>query len=175
MKKNLLFIFALAFAQILNAQTLKETKIGKSFFLSSPDYMTRVFGLNESATFSNGNYTLGVFTMVFQEEKANLIGNEVDAATKDKYYATAYETLKGSGTILNETAPKNFKIGNFDAKQVEVSIELEVEDSDPIKIFYVITVIETPEYMYKIYSWTSDTEKAKYTSDFKKVANSFRE
>ena len=161
--------------QITNAQTLKETKIGKAFFLSTPDYMTRVFGLNDDAKYSAGNYDLGVFTMVIQEEKANITGNDIDLATKDKYYANAYETLKESGKILGETAPKNLKIGNADAKQLEVTLELENEDVGTIKIFYVITVIETPEYLYKIYSWTSEGEKATYTNDFKKIANSFRE
>jgi hypothetical protein len=68
------------------------------------------------------------------------------------------------------TGTKRIKIGKNSAVQAEVSA---IFNDNPI--WYLITVVETPSYFYKIIAWSLEENKGKLKPDYVKMVNSFHE
>jgi len=163
-------LIVLIFVQINFGHSIqaKNTKIGHVFYLDIPNSMVRTTSLNNSAIIQYMNEILGTYLIVIDENKEEIQLSGGKFNSPKEYFDFFLDGFKTDETeVLSNTA---MNINNHNAYQSEISSML-----DTIKIYYLITIIETDEYFYNIISWSLFDNKDKFKEEFIKIADSFKE
>ncbi|WP_300673221.1 hypothetical protein [Soonwooa sp.] len=176
MKIKLLLSFLILSCLAFGQST--EIKVGKIFKITYPDSYMRAYDLNNDAASQRSNGAQGKYSIVIQDEKAPLEFFSVKFSTIEEtleFYTKGLLELTKENSV-KETTPKKFKINNQNAIQKEIeAVIFDEATSKDIPIFYLFTVIETPEYYYQVLSWTPKENKAKFLEEFRNIATSFKE
>lgn len=155
-----------------------EFKVGKVFKITYPDSYMKAYDLNNDAASQRSNGAQSKYSIVIQDEKASLDFFKVKFSTIDEaldFYTKGLLEFAKENSI-KETTPKKFKINNQNAIQKEIeAIVFDEALSKDISIFYLFTVIETPEYYYQVLSWTPKENKVKFLEEFRNIATSLKE
>jgi len=131
-----------------------------SFSIRVPDYLIPVNDLDARASLQFKNIFNETYMLVVPELKS--ADGHLDLIQLENHFKS---NLSFKGGRL--TDQRWIKIGNCTAFQNEAEWTVEGEP-----LAYLITFIDTPGTLYKIYCWTLAGQK-EYLNDFKQAANSF--
>jgi hypothetical protein len=131
-----------------------------SFSISIPDYLVEVSDLNAQASIQFKNTFNETYLMVVTEEKS-----ETGHANMNQLEDHFKSNLLQKGGLL--TKEIECKVNNFQSVQNEVEWMVDGE-----ALAYLITFIDTPQTLYKIYCWTQASHK-EYLIHFKQATDSF--
>ncbi|MCO5252136.1 MAG: hypothetical protein M9949_12070 [Candidatus Kapabacteria bacterium] len=170
MKNIFLLVFIIILPSTIMAQSYSTQKGGHCYTLDIPDYMTKTYTLNDVASMQYQNIQREAYTMVIEDEKAQLesIGIKfVDAADFLDQFIVAY--------MVDSENRKTSKATTFNSNGNPCA-QLELEWNDEANAFYMlITVVETKTHFYKVMSWTLAENKDKLKYDFQKTAKSLKD
>lgn len=147
-----------------------EIKVGHTYYLNIPDYMTATTELNKSASLQYQNTLKEAYVIVIEDNKAQLDSLGMRFTDPQDFYDGFITDFTSGLENKKFTGTKRIKIGPNSAVQAEVSAMF---DGNPI--WYFITVVESPTHFYKIISWTLEENKNKLKPDYVKMVNSFHE
>ncbi len=175
MKKTIsIFSIALAFicSTAISQTTLKPFRAGHEFNISIPDYMIRTVGLNDAAIFQFKNDVKDVYGFVIEDNKEELKIAELTYSSISEFYDDFIKDFvidepkrKVSKTILTTKGEINF-----------LEADLQYYDADAeTTIYYLIGIVETKNAYYKVLSWCTEANKAKFKSDFQKIVYSLND
>ncbi|MGA2299029.1 MAG: hypothetical protein ABSG15_15900 [FCB group bacterium] len=156
---------------IANAQTkFEKKKVGHIYYLNVPDYMSKTKQLNDAASLQYQNIIRKAYVIVIEDSKEELESVGAKFTSPDDFYKDFIDTF--STKINNPKAGKPYSVNVHGYNAVQGELTASIESSD---IFYLITVVETKEYFYKIMCWTVLENKDKLMDDFIKISSSLRE
>jgi len=161
----LLVLFA---ANSCLAQQFQEKAIGHVYYVSLPDYMVKATDLNEVASLQYQNTAKETYVIVIEDNKAELEAAGMGFAGALDFYNSFANDFLADAKV--EEKVKEVQISG--AKAVQSSA---LKKFDNMKVFYLVTVIETPTHYYKMLAWTMEQYRKDYEADFKKIAASFHE
>jgi hypothetical protein len=154
-----------------NAQTkFVEKKIGHVYYMNIPDYMTTTKDLNDVASLQYQNTLKEAYVIVIEDCKDTLEALGVKFTNPQDFYDGFIGDFSKGLEDKQVTSTKNMKINGNDAVQAELSGTF---NGHPI--WYLITVVESPTFFYKIITWTIGENKDKLKADYIKMVNSFHE
>lgn len=131
-----------------------------TFTINVPDYLVEVSDLSPDASLQFKNMFNETYLIVVPEAKTAEGHLNLQQLNDDFKYNLF---LKG-GSIINS---QEFKIENYPAIQSTAQWTLAEET-----LQYLVTFIDTPQVLYKIYCWTLASQK-EYLNDFITTSNSF--
>ena len=131
-----------------------------SLSISVPDYLVEVSDLNAQALLQFKNTFNETYLMVVAEEKS-----ERGHANMEQLEGHFKSNLLKKGGLL--TKEIECKVNNFQSVQNEVEWTI---DGEPLA--YLVTLIDTPNTIYKVYCWTLAYNK-EYLAHLKQATNSF--
>jgi hypothetical protein len=131
-----------------------------TFSIQVPDYLVKVSDLDSRATLQFKNIFNETYFIIVPEQKSAL--GHMDLEQLEEHFEV--NLLFNGGIIIDH---KETKVGKYNAFQNEVEWLV-----DGQALSYLITFINTPNTLYKIYSWTLASQK-EYLTDFKKATSSF--
>lgn len=174
--KKFLLVSSLVLSVFAFGQTGKMMKAGRQFGLNYPASYVKTFNLNEDALLQMSNVASEKYSLVIQDEKAGL-----------EYFKLAFENVGEATTFFTKGIIENLKnvkksevkmrkIGNYNAAELLIeATDLNEETNEELNLFYVFTLIESPEFYYQVMSWTLAENKSKFEQEFRTIANSFQE
>ena len=175
MKKTtsiLVIAFAFICSSVFSQATLKPFRAGHEFNISIPDYMIRTVGLNDVAIFQYKNDVKDVYGFVIEDNKEELRIAELTYSSLSEFYdAFIVDFLKDepkrkvSKPILTTKGEINF---------LEVDVQYYDKDAETT-ICYLIGIVETKDAYYKVLSWSTEANKAKFKADFQKIVYSIND
>lgn len=178
MRKTIL-IFSLILFNLSFGQQIQEIKVGKSFQFAYPSSYARTYTLNTDAVLQLSNAGLEKYLIIIQEEKAALTAVNILFSNQEEAITFYTKTLTNN---LTDNANKKISAINYrdinNNKSAEIIFEgdlLDEETKESVRINYVFTLVETPDYYYQILSWSPIKLKEKLLPEFRAMANSFKE
>ncbi len=146
-------------AQTLNFENADFTSIQKEkFSIQIPDYLVETDDLDPRALLQLKNIFNETYLMIVPEPKTTALGLH---QLRSQFEINLFS--KG-GKIV---ARKEIKVTGGDAFQYDVVWQVGDET-----LAYLITFVDTPTTLYKIYGWTLASQK-NYLNDFRKSVASF--
>ena len=146
-------------AQTPHFEKVDFTSIQKEkFTLQIPDYLVETDDLDPRALLQMKNILNETYLMVVPEPKTHTLGLQ-------QLRAQFEANLFSKGGAIDDR--REMKIKNEDAFQYEVVWRVGDET-----LAYLITFVDTPTTLYKIYGWTLASQK-NYLNDFRKSVASF--
>lgn len=176
--KTILFI-AIFFSSIFSAQQMKEYSFGLPFKISYPTGYVKSYDLNDVAAAQFSSPINEKYSVVIQTEKDHLTFFQLafaDLVEAGDYYSKTIKEGLIDDASLKYGSPKEIMINGQNA--VESTIEGSFTDGESgltTKLFYNITIVETPNHYYQIISWCAAKDKNKNLEEFRKIASSFKE
>lgn len=152
----------------LSAQFTKKS-FGHVISMEIPDYMTRTIDLNSSATVQYQNTKKETYLVLIEDSKEEMELAGMKSTLNDFFnefindYTAEFENYKPEPVT-------DFMIGNLSCKQGCFSFK-----SGEVDIYMIATIIESPQYFYKMLTWTLAKNKDLYKKDFDKLIKSFTE
>lgn len=170
--KFIIITFLMSFVLIQNGfsqdyQT-KTIKIGHVFYLDIPEYFVRTTSLNNSAIVQYMNEMKGAYLIVIDDNKEEINLSGGNFVTPKDYFDFFLSGFKTDDT--NILSAQSLKINGYDAYQSEITANIDI-----LKIYYLITIIESKDYFYNIICWSLFNDKDKFKNEYIKIANSFKE
>ncbi len=162
------FVFLLSFAVgLLTAQTAtKPLTVGHPVTISIPSYMNRTVGLNSSALIQYKSEVKDVYGFVIEDAKEELKMAEMNFASIKEFYddfiadfVKDEEKLTESKTITTQKNGVNY---------IESDVSFFDKEAEG-EIYYLIGIVETKTAFYKVLSYCSLENKAKFKADFQKI------
>lgn len=172
--KTFLFSLAVLFScQLLPAQTaMKTLTVGHPFTISLPEYMTRTVGLNTSAALEYKNTVKDVYGFVIIDDKESLRLAEVSFSSVEEFYDDFIKDFIEGEDKVNQSKPQIKQSGN--AKFLEADLSYYDKEAKT-EIYYLIGMVETSKAYYKVLSYCSLENKAKFKEDFRKIVYSLKD
>ncbi|WP_396187267.1 hypothetical protein [Flavobacterium sp.] len=157
----------------ISAQTiLKEYKIGRVVNVSLPDYMTRTMGLNSSSLLQYKSTVKDVYGFIIEDNKEELALVEMNYSSINEFCEDfANDFLKGEKK-KTFSYPEYKKIGDINFAEFEASY---YDKEAKGEIYYLVGIVETKTSYYKVISYTSLENKAKFKADFQKIIYSLND
>lgn len=177
--KKITLIFSLILVNLSFGQEIKEVKVGKTFQFAYPTNYLRTYTLNTDASLQLSNAALEKYSIIIQDEKASL--KSVNVLFSNLEEAIDFYTRTLISNLTDNTNKKTSKVTYRDINgypSVEKIFEgdlIDEETKEIVKINYVFTLVETPDYYYQILSWSPIKLKEKLLPEFRAMANSFKE
>jgi hypothetical protein len=131
-----------------------------SFLISLPDYLIETNDLNAEAVLQFKNIFSETYLMVMVESKSEM-GNRDMRQLEDHFKSNL---LQRGGRLTQESKGK---INNYDSFQKEIEWMV---DGEPL--LYLVTFIDTPDKLFKVYCWTIASNKD-CLDHFKRATDSF--
>ncbi len=172
--KSFFFLFVagffLAASPVIGQTASKTISVGKTFFITLPDYMNRTVGLNSAANVQYKSEVKDVYGFVIGDDKEELKLAELNFATVKEFYDDFMESFLENAEKKNVGTPVIQKKGEISFLECDVSYY----DKDAgAEIYYLVGIAETKFGFYKILSWTTLENKDKFKSDFRSILYSF--
>ena len=164
------FSIILLLGNQLKAQesNFQEKKVGNVYHVSIPDYMTKSYRLNDAASLQYLNAAKETYVIVIEDSKEHLTEAGITFQSPEEFYDHFEQTFADNSSKIS---PKHaLTINDYPAVQVEIT-----KPFKEYNVHYLVTVIESETYFYKMLAWTIEDHKDKYLADFKQIADSFRE
>lgn len=158
----------LAFSQT----TFKDTKAGHAFAISVPSYMESTYGLNDNAIAQYKCDEKELYTFIIEDSKAELKFLEIELNNAQQFYDFF---IKDFLLDLKDRTVSKSKTSKVGANTIIQSDATYTDEETGLKIYYHITIVETPTYFYKVLSYTSVENKEKVRADLDKLAKSIKE
>ncbi len=164
------FIFTLS---IVSAQTtFNEIKVGHVVSVSLPDYMNRTGGLNTSAIIQYKSVVKDVYGFIIEDNKVDLDLIEMKYNSITEFYEDFIKDFLKDEEKRTISKPQYQKKGDINFVECDASYY----DKDlKVEIFYLVGVVETKTSFYKVISWSSLENKAKFKADFQKILYSLKD
>mgnify|MGYP003591033411 FL=1 len=174
--KNIFIFTTLLLTGFVFGQELKPTTAGQKISVSYPSSYVKSWDLHDDAMLQMSNSAAEKYNIIIQDEKAGLQAYQLAFDNMEeaiKFYSKGLvEGLEKSKTSKIST----HKIGNNNIAEMTIEgFNFNEETEEKTKIFYLLTLVETPSYYYQILSWTLWEYKDKYLNEFKNIASTFKE
>jgi len=150
----------------------KEYKAGHVFSISLPDYMTKTTGLNDVATIQYKNAVKDVYGFVIIDTKEELKMIEMTYSSINEFYDDFIKDFVPEEKNRVVSPAKYKKIGTTNFAEADLTYYDSEAKAD---IYYLIGVVETKDVFYKVMSWTTADNKAKFKADFQKILYSIKD
>lgn len=162
------FVTGSSFAQA----PLKEFKAGHIFYISLPDYMSKTAGLNSSSTIEYKNVVKDVYGFVIEDNKEILTLAELNYSSINEFYDDFIKDFLTEEKDRNVSAPKYQKKGDINFAEADITY---YDEDAKSPIYYLVGIVETKASYYKVLSWCTAENKAKFKADFQKILYSLRD
>ena len=154
-----------------SAQTkFVEHKIGHYYYIEIPDYMSKTLELNSSASCQYSNVNKQAYMIVIEDSKEDLDLVNSKFTSPIDFYEDFIKSFSKNKEDVKVTDPKNLIINGNKAVQSEMTANVDSTD-----IYYLVTVIETKTYFYKILCWTVPESKDALKNDFIKMSSTLKD
>jgi hypothetical protein len=145
-------------------------KGGHAYKIEIPEYMQRVYDLNDVASIQYMDASKPAYTIVIEDSKEEL-------AYFDIRYDDAYDFINAFlGVFKADVSTRRVgKLVEFEAggvRYAQTTMKWEEEDQS---LYMLITVLESPTHFYKILSWTTQEWEQRLKDDFQRISLSLRE
>lgn len=148
---------------------LKVFKVGHTFNVSLPVYMSKTGGLNSAAALQYKNTVKDVAGFIIYDTKEELHLVEMEFASITEFYEEFIKDFLKDEEKLTISQPVSKKKGEINYLECDASYyDKEVE----MEIYYLVGIVETPKSYYKVLSWCSLQNKDKFKEDFQKIVYS---
>lgn len=165
----LLFFLSLSINSIGQNSYIKKD-FGHTISLEYPESFLRTFNLNPDASVELFDEKTDSYIILIEDEKELLKVLDVNY-TNDTYFDETISAMSETAVITEKKNAKSFKTASGNnAKQIEIFTE-----EEGIKIYYLITTIESNDYFYKILCWTVRENYEKQSPAFMRISNSLIE
>ena len=164
----LFLIFHVSFSQTV----MKELKIGHSFNISLPSYMTRTVGLNEAACVQYKSEVKDIYGFVIEDNKEELTLAELNYSSLNEFTDEFIKTFLKDEASKKLSSPIFSKRGEINFVEVDVTY---YDDDAKIEIYYLVGIVESKTAFYKILSWSAASEKDTFKEDFRKILYSLKD
>jgi len=173
MKTFILSLALLFSSHILPAQTaMKTITVGHPFTISMPAYMTRTIGVNTSAALEYKNTVKDVFGFVIIDDKESLRLAEVSFSGVTEFYEDFIKDFIEGEEKVNQSKPQVKQSGAI--KFLEADLSYYDKDAKA-EIYYLVGMVETDKAYYKVLSYCTLENKAKFKEDFRKILYSLKD
>ena len=145
-------------------------KGGHSYKIEIPEYMQRVFDLNEVASIQYMDASKPAYTIVIEDSKEELAFFEIQ-------YQDAFDFISAFIGVFKAdfTTRKVGKLVEFEAGGIRYAQTTMHWEEEELSLYMLITVLESPTHFYKILSWTTREWEARLKDDFQRISLSLRE
>lgn len=164
----LIFVVSVSFSQT----TMKQYTVGHPFYISLPDYMNKTTGVNADASIQYKNEVKDVFGFVIEDNKEILKMAEINYSSITEFYEDFIKGFIEGEEKVNQSKPISQKKGDINFIEADVSY---FDKNAQAEIYYLIGIVETKTAYYKVLSYCSLADKAKFKEDFKKILYSLKD
>ena len=173
MKKTIIALVSLFAVNFSFSQTvMKPHTIGHPIYISLPDYMTRTIGLNDDASIQFKNEVKDVAGFVIEDNKEELKLAEMTYSSINEFYDEFIKEFVKGEEKLQQSKPVSKKSGDISFIEADVSY---FDKDAETEIYYLIGIVETKTAYYKVLSYCSLENKAKFKADFQKILYSLKD
>ena len=151
---------------------MKPFTIGHPIYLSLPDYMNRTLGLNDDAVFQFKSEVKDVYGYVIEDNKEELKLAEMNFSSINEFYEEFIKGFVEGEEKVNQSKPIIQKKGEVNFIEADVSY---FSKEAKTEIYYLIGIVETKTAYYKILSYCTLANKAKFKADFQKILYSLKD
>lgn len=163
-----LFLVVFSFSQTV----MKPLTVGHPIYISLPDYMTRTIGLNDDACIQFKNEVKDVAGFVIEDNKDELKLAEMTYSSISEFYDEFIKEFVKGEEKLQQSKPVSKKVGETSFIEADVSF---FDKNAETEIYYLIGIVETKTAYYKVLSYCSLENKAKFKADFQKILYSLKD
>ncbi|GHC66040.1 hypothetical protein [Ulvibacter litoralis] len=152
------------------SQEFTTEKGGHCYTLEIPNYLTKTYDLNDSATLQYKNTLKEAYIIVIPDSKDELtsLGTTfIDSKEFLNFFIKDYQIESKNRTITDVV---EFKSNQKKHAQVEMTFNVNEND-----FYMLITTVETETHFYKILCWTLLENKDKFRDDYIKTAKSLKD
>ena len=173
MKKTIIALATLFAVNFSFSQTvMKPHTVGHPIHISLPDYMIRTIGLNDDASIQFKNEVKDVAGFIIEDNKDELKLAEMSYSSITEFYDEFIKEFVKGEEKLQQSKPVSKKVGDINFIEADVSyFDKEAE----AEIYYLIGIVETKTAYYKVLSYCSLENKAKFKADFQKILYSLKD
>jgi len=152
--------------------TMKQHTVGHPISISIPDYMNRTVGLNSSAIFQFKSEVKDVYGYVIEDNKEELKLAEMNYGSVNEFYDDFIKDFSEGEEKVNKSKPIIQK--KDDITFIESDFSYYSKDAKAM-IYYLVGIVETKTAYYKVLSYCSLENKAKFKADFQKILYSLKD
>ena len=164
----LAFITSIGFSQTV----MKQHIVGHPIYISLPDYMNRTLGINDDASIQFKSEVKDVAGFVIEDNKEELKMAEMNYSSLTEFYDEFIKGFIEGEEKVNQSKPVSQKKGDINFIEADVSF---YDKDAKTEIYYLIGIVETKTAYYKVLSYCSLENKAKFKSDFQKILYSLKD
>lgn len=155
------------------AQTeLKEYKVGHTFTVSLPDYMSKTAGLNSAAAIQYKSIVKDVYGLIIFDTKEDLGLVEMKYSSTDEFFESFIKDFLKDEDKRKISKPQSQKRGDINFIECDVTY---YDKDAKIEIYYLVGIVETNTAYYQVLSWATAENKDKFKSDFQKILYSLKD
>ncbi|MFI5128804.1 MAG: hypothetical protein ACHQFX_02385 [Chitinophagales bacterium] len=162
------FIASISFSQT----TMKQYTVGHPFYISLPEYMNKTAGINGDASIQYKNEVKDVFGFVIEDNKEILKMAEMNYSSITEFYEDFIKGFIEGEEQVKQSQPISLKKGDINFIEADVSY---FDKNAQAEIYYLVGIVETKKAYYKVLSYCSLSNKAKFKEDFKKILYSLKD
>ena len=172
--KRIITLLTLSFltSAVFGQAAMKPFTIGHPIYLSLPDYMNRTLGLNDDAVFQFKSEVKDVYGYVIEDNKEELKLAEMNFSSINEFYDEFIKGFVEGEEKVNQSKPIIQKKGEVTFIEADVSY---FSKEAKTEIYYLIGIVETKTAYYKILSYCTLANKAKFKADFQKILYSLKD
>lgn len=173
MKRLFVFAAVLFSTTTLFAQVpFKEYKVGHIVSVSLPDYMMKAGDLNSSSIIQYKNTVKDVYGFIIEDNKEEMLLSEITYSSIKEFYEDFIKDFLVDEEKRKVGAAQYQKKGEINFAEADVTYYDKDAKAD---IYYLVGIVETKTSFYKILSWCTVENKAKFKADFQKIIYSLKD
>jgi hypothetical protein len=174
---NTRITFALALMLLLANFTFAQSnlvpyKAGHVFDISLPEYMSKTFGLNNSASIQYKSVVKDVYGFVILDTKEELKLAEMTFVSVNDFYDNFIKDFLKDEKKRRVSRVVYQTIGDVNFAESDASY---YDNSAKTEIYYLVGIVETKNAFYKVLSWCAGENKDKFKADFQKILYSVKD
>jgi hypothetical protein len=173
MRKIILASVCVIITSISHAQTgTKPLTVGHPVIISIPDYMNRTVGINSSALIQYKSEVKDVYGFVIEDLKEELKLAEMNYGSINEFYEEFIKDFLEGEEKTTQSKPIASQKGGINFIEADISYYDKEAETD---IYYLIGIVETKTSFYKVLSYSTLENKAKFKADFQKILYSLKD
>jgi len=170
-------LFAIAAAMILStaafSQTsMKEYKVGHIVTVSLPEYMMKAGDLNSSSIIQYKNTVKDVYGFIIEDNKEEMLLSDISYASIKEFYDDFIKDFLAGEEKRKVGVAAYQKKGDTNFAEADITYYDKDAKAD---IYYLVGIVETKTSFYKILSWCTVENKAKFKAYFQKIIYSLKD
>lgn len=169
---SIVLVLVLFTTTAFSQNKLNEYKVGHTFKISLPEYMSKTSGLNTSAAIQYKSSVKDVYGFAISDTKEDLLLSEMKFSSINEFYESFIVTFLKDEEKRTVSASKSKKIGETNFIESDASY---FDKEAKIEIFYLVGIVETKTSFYKVISWSTLDNKDKFKADFQKILYSLKD